>query len=107
MYSVEVSPAAEQAIEDVGRYLESFTDPSDIKKVEDRIESIINSLDQMPTRHRRYLPPLLTHPDLRCADAGKYTVFFDVNERAQLVTVLDVQHRRRNPRVVRRRLTKI
>ena len=104
MYSVELSPAAERAIKDIGAYLDSFSDPSDIEKVEDRIATTIEGLSIMPTRHRRYLPPLATDPNLRCAPAGKYVAYFSVDEDAEAVTVLDVQHRHRHPAAVRRRL---
>ena len=104
MYSIKFLPSAESAIEDIHTYLESFSSPSDIEKVEGRIEATVDGLSDMPTRHRRYHPPLAHHPDIRCAPAGKYVVYFDLDEDARRITVLDVQHHRRDPDFSRRRL---
>ena len=105
MYAVERTEQAIEAIREIRSYLDDFADDSDIAKVLLRIRETVNSLAELPTRRRRYLPPVARDPSIRCASAGKYVVYFGIDEPAARVYVLDVQHRRRNPAFVRRRLS--
>ena len=104
MYAVSFRDRAKERIEAIDRDLSDRYPASDVVKVLLQIAAVIERLGEMPTRHRRYLPPLPHAPNIRCAPAGKYVVYFEVDEEARLVTVLDVQHRHRDPGAVRQGL---
>ncbi len=103
MFRINPSQQALDAIESNAEYLVGFADDSDIVKVLTKIREAIQALSQIPTRHRLYRPPIAGRT-IRCAPAGKYVVYFEADEVAQVVGVIDVQHRRRDPSVVRNRL---
>lgn len=95
VYEVRVMPQANESKADIEDYLAGFSHASDIEKVAALIEEAIDGLTERPTRHR-LLRQAVSPRFIRCAPAGKYVIFFDVDEAAQTVSVLDVQHRRRS-----------
>ena len=82
----------------------TFADPDTVVKVIRRIQQVIGELANMPSRHRRYLPPLMGKPTIRYAPAGAFLVFFSIDEVTRTVSVLEVQHARRDPAFIRERL---
>lgn len=104
MYRVEVSRQAHDAVLQIDVYLGGFAHPADIATVLDRVAVTLQGLRERPERHPRYHLASATDVPIRRAPAGKYHVYFLIDEAAEVVHVLDIHHRRRDPAVIRRRL---
>ena len=104
MYKVEPSERAYMAIAEIDEYMSTFADADTVVKVIRRIQQAIIELADMPSRHRRYLPLISGKPTIRYAHAGAFLVYFTIEEETKTVSILDVQHARRDPASVRDRL---
>jgi len=97
IYEVTVTRQAQMDMKEIYEYIAHILmEPEIAEKQYTRIETAVYSLDQMPERFRRYEKEPWRSHNLRVMPVDNYIVFYTVNNKNQLVTIIRIMYGRRN-----------
>ena len=95
-YNVIIDPTGESDLRIILRYIsDTLLEPEIAKRIYLSIKKQINTLDQMPYRHKLVADEVLARRGVRAFYAENYCALYVIEEPKKEVHVLRVQHKRR------------
>jgi toxin ParE1/3/4 len=96
-YKIIYTQESEQDLINIYRYIAiNLSVPETAKKQTDRIMKAIESLDEMPLRHKLYQNEPWHSKGLRVLPVDNYLVFYVVVEEEKLVAIIRIMYGGRN-----------
>ena len=96
-YDIEITKPAENDLREIGRYISNELLETDrALKVVDKIANAIFKLEEMPLRYSIVSDDKLASQGIRNFIIDNYIVFYIVNEKNKLVTIIRVLYKRRD-----------
>jgi len=93
---VIIDPTGESDLRSILRYIsDTLLEPEIAKRIHLSIKEQINSLDQIPYKHKLVPDEVLARRGIRALYAENYCAFYVIEEPKKEVHVLRVQHKRR------------
>ena len=97
IYEVETTDQARCDLRGIYEYIaDTLLEPVIAEKLYSRIEKAVYSLDAMPERFRRYEKEPWRSRNLRVMPVDSYLVFYTVDNKNQIVTVIRIMYGARN-----------
>jgi len=96
-YDIEITKSAENDLLEIGKYISNeLLEPDRALKVVDKIATTIFKLEEMPTRHPIVSDDKLASKGIRKFIIDNHIVFYIVNEKNKLVTIIRILYKRRD-----------
>lgn len=97
IYTVKISAEAENDLNDIYQYIAfDLQSPENAARQLARLKKMIQSLDEMPFRFRKYHLPNLHKKDIHIVTVNRYCIFYEPNEETKEVIILRVIYGARN-----------
>mgnify|MGYP006304116059 CR=1 FL=1 len=96
-YDIEITKFAENDLLEIGKYISNeLLEPDRALEVVDKIANAIFKLEEMPLRHSIVADDKLASQGIRKFITYNYIVFYIVNEKNKLVTIIRILYKRRD-----------
>lgn len=96
-YKVLITQPAANDLQSIAGYIANeLREPAAAKKLVGRIRDAVMSLAELPTRHALVADGRLAVQGIRKLIVGNYIIFYIVDERATIVTVVRILYSRRD-----------
>ena len=97
VYKIDISDLAKQDIRDIASYIShELLEPIIAEKAVDAIIDAIFTLDSMPERIKFVDDERLAKKEIRALYVNNYTVFFQIKETQNIVTIVRVLYSHRD-----------
>lgn len=97
IYDVKISENAQLDMKTIYKYIaDVLMEPMIAEKQYTHIETAVCSLEQMPERFRRYEKEPWRSCNLRIMPVDNYTVFYTVDNKKHIVTVVRIMYGKRD-----------
>ncbi|QUH26182.1 type II toxin-antitoxin system RelE/ParE family toxin [Serpentinicella alkaliphila] len=96
-YSIEITEPAEADLHQIAKYIAiELLEPKLAMKVLNTIEKAVLSLEEMPFRHPVVNDNRLCQLGIRQVIVDNYIIFYVINEKKKLVTIIRILYRKRD-----------
>lgn len=96
-YDIEITKPAESDLLAIGRYISNeLLEPDSAVEVVDKIANEIFKLEDMPLRYSIVADDKLASQGIRKFIIDNYIIFYIVNKKNKLVTIIRILYKRRN-----------
>ena len=96
-YNIEITKPAENDLHEIARYISSeLLEPESAVEVINKIANAIFKLEELPLRHSIVFDNELASQGIRKFIIDNYIVFYIVNEKNKLVTIIRILYKRRD-----------
>lgn len=97
IYTIKISLQAANDLDDIYRYIAfHLQSPENAARQLARLKKMIQSLDTMPFRFRKYNSSTFNKTDIRIAVVNRYCIFYEPNEDTKEVVIVRVIYGTRN-----------